>query len=647
MSTLRITDLITRAVAIALSLFAIYTAYFGTFYPYAQRAIPLLLAVVLAFLTIRAAPERKDPRVPLFDWLMIAAAVVVFGYVALNSDYFANRWPMSRISAPTAYEIVFGIVAVGLILETVRRTIGWTLVVISLLMFVYILLGDKIPWQAMSHGGFTLTNTVDYFYMTIEGIWGESLAIAATYITLFIIFGAFMEKGGATAFFLDLSNAIAGESRGGPAKVTIFGSALVGSVTGSTVANVYAVGPLTIPLMKKVGYRPSFAAAVEALASNGGQLMPPIMGAAAFILAANVGMPYWSVAVAAIIPALLYFGALFWYIHLEAVKRDLKGLPKGSTPKVLTVLTQRGYLLLPLFLLMYLMARGYSPMLAGFYAIVAQVAVSWLRKGTRIGPKECLEALEAGGRSSVMIMVVCAAVGIVIGTFTQTGLGLSLTSVILSASGGSFIILTMLVFLAALIMGTGLNTVASYILVAVIGVPAMTAHGVDTFTANMFVFYVATLSHITPPVALACFAGAAIAEADIWETSFLSMRLGVVAYLLPFLAVFAPGMLLVGSSSIIVIDTCAAVITCGLLVSVMQNWMFTTMPLLLRGLAVGASVALLWPSLTVKGVGLGLAVLTVVIVWAMARRQPSAIGADAAGMDAKAESNSRRTQTTV
>lgn len=642
MSAARATDLITRAVAISLSLFAIYTSYFGTFYPYVQRSIPLLLTIILAFLTIRAAPEKKDARVPFYDWLMIAAAVVVFGYVALYSDYFANRWPMSRISAPTAYEIIFGIVAVGLILEGVRRTIGWTLVIITLLMFAYILLGDRIPWQAMSHGGFTLTNTVDYFYMTIEGIWGESLAIAATYITLFIIFGAFMEKGGATGFFLDLSNAIAGESRGGPAKVTIFGSALVGSVTGSTVANVYAVGPLTIPLMKKVGYRPSFAAAVEALASNGGQLMPPIMGAAAFILAANVGMPYWSVAVAAIIPALLYFGALFWYIHLEAVKRNLKGLPKGSTPRVLDVLVQRGYLLLPLFLLMYLMARGYSPMLAGFYAIVAQVAVSWLRKETRIGPREFLEALEAGGRSSVMIMVVCAAVGIVIGTFTQTGLGLSLTSVILSASGGSFLILTVLVFIAALIMGTGLNTVASYILVAVIGVPAMQAHGVDAFTANMFVFYVATLSHITPPVALACFAGAAIAEADIWETSFLSMRLGIVAYLLPFLAVFAPGMLLVGTTTTIVVDTCAAVIACGLLVSATQNWMFGNMPVLLRGLAVAASVALLWPLVTVKAAGLGLAVATVAVAWLMARRQSAVAGVQAAEKQAGDGASARR-----
>ncbi|MGE0005122.1 MAG: TRAP transporter permease [Parvibaculaceae bacterium] len=642
MSTLRITDLITRTVAVSLSLFAIYTAYFGTFYPYIQRSIPLLLTVVLALLTIRASPEKKDSRVPIYDWLMIAAAVVVFGYVALYSDYFANRWPMSRMSTPATFEIVFGIVAVGLILEAVRRTIGWTLVVITLLMFAYVLLGDRIPWQALSHGGFSLTNTVDYFYMTIEGIWGECLAIAATYITLFIIFGAFMEKGGATEFFLDLSNAIAGESRGGPAKVTIFGSALVGSVTGSTVANVYAVGPLTIPLMKKVGYRPSFAAAVEALASNGGQLMPPIMGAAAFILAANVGMPYWSVAVAGIIPALLYFGALLWYIHLEAVKRGLKGLPKGSTPRVLSVLFKRGYLLLPLFLLMYLLARGYSPMLAGFYAIVAMVALSWLRKETRIGPKECLEALESGGRSSVMIMVVCAAVGIVIGTFTQTGLGLSLTSVILSVSGGSFVVLTLLVFVAALIMGTGLNTVASYILVAVIGVPAMQAHGVDVFTANMFVFYVATLSHITPPVALACFAGAAIAEADIWETSFLSMRLGIVAYLLPFLAVFAPGMLLVGSGTTIIVDTCAAVIACGLLVSVTQNWMFGPMLLPLRGLAIGASVALLWPVLMVKGVGLGLAVLSVVIAWAVARHQRQIVGIDAAPREVEESPSARR-----
>lgn len=626
-----VTNNISRAISISLSLFLLYTAYVGTFYPYVQRAIPLMLTVMLTFITLRATPKTDKSRVPFYDWLLALAAVPIFGYAALYSDYLANRWPLSRLSVPTHLEIVFGVAAALLLLEAVRRTIGPTLVVVALVMLAYIFFGDKIPWQTMQHGGYTVSDAVDYLYLTIEGIWGSALAIAATYIALFVIFGAFMEKGGATDFFVDISNAIAGESQGGPAKVAIFGSGLVGSVTGSTVANVYTTGQLTIPLMKKVGYRPSFAGAVEALASNGGQLMPPVMGATAFILASNAGMPYFKVAVAAIIPALLYFGALFWYIHLEAIKRSLPGLPKGSAPKVGAVLLRGGYLLLPLGLLIGLLARGYSPMLSGFYAIVSMVLLSWVRKETRIGPREFVEALDLGARNSVMIMVVCAAVGIVVGTFTLTGLGLSLSSAIISLAGGNFIALLLLIAVAGLLMGTGMNTIAAYILVSIVAVPALTAHGVNQFTANMYVFYISLLSMITPPVCLAVFAGAAIAGANIWETAFVAMRIGAVAYILPFLAIFTPGILLVGSSMDIIIDSLSAALGLLLLVSAIQNWMLGRMNRLSRALALAGSIGLFWPSLTVNALGLTSAVASVAIVYVTYRRKRRVTGQEYQG----------------
>ena len=290
MRNINITDRLILILSIGLSGFLLYTAYFGTFYPYFQRSVPLTIAIVLAFLTLNVKGLKTKGKVPVYDWILALVAIPVFGYAALYSDHLANRWPMSRMSVPSYLEITFGIMSVLLLMEAVRRTIGITLVLVVVLMLFYTLFGDLISWQAISHPGYSLIDAVDHYYLTMEGLWGSTLGIATSYVALFVIFGAFMEKSGATNFFVDLSNAIAGESRGGPAKVAIFASGFVGSVTGSTVANVYTTGQLSIPLMKSVGYRPSFAGAVEALASNGGQIMPPLMGAGAFVMVELTGI---------------------------------------------------------------------------------------------------------------------------------------------------------------------------------------------------------------------------------------------------------------------------------------------------------------------------------------------------------------------
>ena len=481
--------------------------------------------------------------------------------------------------------------------------------------------GNIIPIQSISHPGYSLVDAIDHYYLTMEGIWGSTLGIAATYVSLFVIFGAFMKVSGTTQFFVDLANAIAGESAGGPAKVSIVASGLVGSVTGSTVANVYTTGQLSIPLMKQVGYRPSFAGAVEALASNGGQIMPPIMGAAAFLLASYAGVPYFEVMKASIIPALLYFLTLTWFIHLEAKKQRLEGLPKGSTPKALAVLGHRGYLLAPLILLIVLLANGYSPLLSGFYAIFSLILVSWIRPQTRIGVKAFITALVEGANNSVLIIVVCAAVGLVVGTFTLTGLALSISSNIINITGGNLVLVLLLVTAAALVLGTGMNTVAAFILVSVAAVPAITAQNIDVFPANMFVFHVSLLSMITPPVCLAVFAGAAIAGANMWETAFQAMKLGTVAYILPWIIIFQPGVMMVGAVSEIIFDTLCAVTLFFSLVCFTQSFIFQSINILQKIILILCSISILVGGTNLKILAIIIAISLFVYSWKITIRK--------------------------
>ncbi len=615
------TKYVIRFVAVGMASFHIYTAYFGTFYPYTQRSLPVMLALILTFLTMRARKDTpNDAPVPFYDWVLVALTIPVIGYVTFNSDYLANRWPMTSTFPVTDLELLFGTIAALLILEATRRLLGWLLVIVAAVALIYTYWGEHLPFLSLKHRVYTFEHMLDYLYLTDNGIWGVALGVAATYIVLFIIFGAFAEKAGVAEFFIDLANSITGHTKGGPAKVAICSSALIGSVTGSTVANVYTTGQFTIPMMKRLGYKPSIAGAVEALASNGGQIMPPIMGATAFILAAYSGVPYVEVAIASLIPALLYFGGLFWFIHLEAYKAGLVGIPVEDKPSVKKVLLKGGHLISPLLALIGCLIYGFSPVRAAFYAIVFTVVISWVRKETRIGPKEFIEALESGAKSSILIIVTCATVGFVIGAFLITGLGLNASSAIIAFSGGNFVAILFLVGLACIVLGMGMNTVAAYLLVSVVGTPALTSQGIDPFVANMFVFYFALLSHITPPVCLAIFAGAQIAGANVWETAFMGVKMSAVPYMLPFLIIFAPSLLLIGNPGVIAIDTTTITVGFLFLISAIQGWAFMPLNLVTRLLYAAISVCLIWPSFTTKGVGVALAAIVVTFELVKSRR---------------------------
>lgn len=601
-----ITTYVVRLVAVGLSSFHIYTAYFGTFYPYVQRSLPVMLALILTFLTVRASAKDRTPDapIPLYDWGLALLAIPVVGYVTFNSDYLANRWPMTPTFAMTELQITLGVLASLLILEATRRLLGWPLVIVAVIALLYTYYGEHLPFLVLQHRAYTFEHMLDYIYMTDNGIWGVALGVAATYIVLFIIFGAFAERAGVSEFFIDLANSIAGHTKGGPAKVAIFSSGMIGSVTGSTVANVYTTGQFTIPMMKRLGYRPSVAGAVEALASNGGQMMPPILGATAFILAAYSNVPYVKVALASLIPALLYYGGLLWFIHLEAHKTGLVGIPKSEKPDFLKVLLRGGHLMSPLLVLIGCLVYGFSPVRAAFFGIMFTVVISWLRKETRLGPREIIEALEAGAKNSVLIVITCATVGFVIGGFLITGLGLNVSSAIISMSGGYFIASLFLVGLACIVLGMGMNTVAAFILVSVVGVPALTSQGVDPLVANMFVFYFALLSHITPPVCLAIFAGAQVANANIWETAFVGVKMSAVPYLLPFLIVFTPSLLLFGSLDVIVLNAVAIAIGFGFIISGIQGWALYKMGWVERLLCLLIGGCFVWPTMEVKAAAL-------------------------------------------
>ena len=615
--------LVVRTLAIGLALFHIYTAYAGTFLPYVQRSVPLLVASIIAVLTVSVSrSERLSGRdgaaaekVPLHDWLLALAAVAAFGYVLVNSGYLAERWPMTSTYAMKDYEIALGSVAVVVLLEVTRRVMGWLLVIVAGCALAYAYFGEYVPIPELTHRGFRFEHVLDYMYLTDNGIWGVALGVAAAYIVLFVIFGAFAERAGAADFFIRFANGIAGHTRGGPAKVAVFSSGLIGSVTGSSIANVYTTGQFTIPLMKKLGYRPSIAGAIEAVASNGGQIMPPILGPAAFIVAANADVPYAQVAIACLIPAALYFGGLFWFVHLEAHKSRLVGIAREERPDPVRTLLQGGHLLSPLLVLIGCMWYGLSPTRAVLYTIVFTALVSWVRKETRLGPRRILEALEQGARGAVLIIITCAVVDFVIGVFTLTGVGLNISSAIISWSGGSFFVTLVLVGVSCIVLGMGMNTVAAFILVSVIGVPVLTRLGIEPFVANMFVFYFALLSHITPPVCLAIFAGAHIAGANIWETSLMGVKMGAVAYLLPFLVVYSPALLLIGDTGAIAVSFASVAAGLAMLVCAIQGWARERLGLRPRGVLLAAGLALIWADPTVKiaGLALGLVALAMIV----------------------------------
>jgi TRAP transporter 4TM/12TM fusion protein len=526
-------------ISVIFSLFQLYTAGVVLLTAMIQRTVHLTFVLVLIYL----AYPLKNKSLRWLDYCLASVSLISGLYIILTF-----RDLVMRVGNPNVYDIILGSILIILIIEATRRTTGWALVIVILSALAYVFWGDLIP-GTFGHRGYTLVRVVNHLYLTTEGVFGITLGVAATYLVIFILFGAFLTKSGGASIFFDFAFAVAGWARGGPAKVACISSALMGTINGSPVANVVTTGTFTIPLMKKLGYRPEVAGAIEAVASSGGAIMPPVMGAGAFIMAELTGIPYSKIIIAAIIPALLYYTGCFFSIDFEAVKGNLKGLPREELPKLGPVIKRSLPLFVPLIILMYLLlVVKATPIKAAFWGIVAIVVFNILFGGShRMKPINYLEALESGAKGTLMVSIACTAVGIVVGIITLTGLGLAFTNALMEVAGQWLIAALLMTMVATIIMGMALPPAACYIVIAAMAAPALVKVGLSPLVANLFIFYFTAFAPITPPVALAAYAGAGISGGDPLKTGFVAIRFGIAGFICPFMFIYSPALLMNGT----------------------------------------------------------------------------------------------------
>lgn len=533
---------IVSALAIAFSVFQLYTAIFGVLDAQLQRAVHLGFGLALSYLLYPTLDSWSRQTIHPLDVILAVLGAAAPAYIVYEYQNLVLRAAM-----PTELDIVVGVTGILLVIEAARRVVGIPMVCVVLAFLAYAFAGPYMP-GVLAHRGLTVNQLVSHLYYTTEGIFGIPLGVSSTFIFLFILFGAYLESTGLGKFFIDAANAIAGWASGGPAKVAVLSSGLMGTVSGSSVANVVGTGSLTIPMMKKLGYHRNFAGAVEAAASTGGQLMPPVMGAAAFLMAEFVGVPYIEIVQAAIIPAFLYFMGVWLGVHFEAKRSNLKGIPRDQLPRLGTLLRERGHLALPLIVIVYLLVSGYTPMRAALVAIFLSILVSSLRKSTRMKPMEILLGLETGARNVLGVLVACAAAGIVIGVVTKTGVGLKLASGLLEFSGGMLLPSMFFTMITAIVLGMGVPTTANYVITSTIAAPALIQLGIPVLAAHMFVFYFGIIADVTPPVALAAYAGAGISGGNALMTGVNASKLAIAAFIIPYMFVLSPELLMIDAT---------------------------------------------------------------------------------------------------
>ena len=530
------------ALAITFSVFQLYTAIFGVLDAQLQRAVHLGFAMALSFLLY---PNRKSwsrTKLHPLDLVLAVLSAASPAYICICYQQLAMR---SGIVTPV--DLIMGVMGLLLVIEATRRVVGIPMVVVVLVFLAYAFAGPYMP-GVMAHRGLTVQQLIGHLYYTTEGIFGIPLGVSSTFIFLFILFGAYLESTGLGKFFIDLANAVAGWASGGPAKVAVLSSAFMGTVSGSSVANVAGTGSFTIPMMKKLGYRKEFAGAVEAASSTGGQLMPPVMGAAAFLMAEFVGAPYIEIVEAAVVPAMLYFAGLWLGVHLEAKRTNLKGVPRDQLPKAWLIFKERGHLALPLIVIVYLLVSGYTPMRAALVAIVLSILASSLRKSTRMKPIEIVNGLESGARNVLGVVIACAAAGIIIGVVTKTGVGLKLASGLLALSGGMLLPTMFFTMITSLILGMGVPTTANYVITSTIAAPALIQMDVPVLAAHMFVFYFGIIADVTPPVALAAYAASGISGGKPLLTGVNASKLAIAAFIIPYIFVLSPELLMINAT---------------------------------------------------------------------------------------------------
>ena len=591
---------IIAVVAIAMSVYHLYTGYFGAPEALLHRAIHLLFTMVLILFLFPLTKKEWGRNLRWTDGILILLVVASIGYLFLNYEYVVTRYAL--VHPLEKLDFVFGILLSLLLLEASRRAIGPALPITAIVFLVYAYLGPYLP-GLLRHTGFSTEMIVDQLYLTTEGIFGMPLGVSATYVILFIIFGTFLEKTGTGQLFMEFASAITGWTRGGPGKISCISSALFGTISGSAVANVMVDGWLTIPLMKRTGFNPPFACAVEATASTGGQIMPPVMGAAAFVMSEFTGIPYITICLYAMIPALLYYLSLFMSIHFMAGQMGLKGLSRKELPSLKKILLSRGHMFIPLGVIVYMMIAGYTPMYACIYSTVAVVILSFIRKETRMNFRTFLAALEDSAKNTLGVAAACACAGIVIGVINLTGVGLKFTSFVLFIAGDSLIPALILTMIAGIVLGMGMPTTPAYIVQAALLIPALIKLGVLNVAAHMFVFYFSTISAITPPVAMAVYAAAGIGGAALWPTGLWAMRIAATGFVVPFMFVYGPSLLFIGSAFDITTSAISATFGVIALAAGMMGWFVKRVSLWERLVLIIAAFLLIKPGLATDAVG--------------------------------------------
>jgi TRAP transporter 4TM/12TM fusion protein len=601
---------IVTAVAIAMSGFHLYIAWFGPPDALTLRSVHLAFALVLAFLLLPARPDGPGERPRWLEFALIAASIAVCGYLVVEREYVINR--MTYVDPLRDIDWVLGGATLLLVLEATRRAVGWTLPLTAVAFLAY----------AVVPGGADLRQLMEQMYLGTEGIFGIPLYVSATYVMLFILFGALVERTGTGQLFMDFAMSLTGHTPGGPAKVSCVTSGMFGTVSGSAVANVMTTGTFTIPLMKRIGYSPAFAGAVEAVASTGGQIMPPIMGAAAFIMAEFLGISYLTVAMYAVLPAVLYYLALFMTVHFEAKRLGMKGLPRAQLPRLGTVLKSQGHLFLPLAIIIGVLLAGWSAPFAALCGIASTIPTALLRQSTRkyVRLDNLVAALEHGARNTVSVALSCACAGIVIGVIFLTGLGLEFTELVLKAASNHMLVALLLTMVAGIVLGMGMPTAPAYIMQTALLVPALVKLGVVTEAAHMFVFYFAILSAITPPVALAVYAANGISRAPLWESSVQALRLGATGFIIPFMFVFGPSLLMIGAPLQIALTALTATVGVICLAGGLSGYLIGVASLWQRLLLVAAAFTLIKPGIYTDLVGFGLIAAVVAAQLVTARR---------------------------
>jgi len=603
-------------IAVAMSLYHMYVAAFGPPEAIIFRGTHLMFSLALVYLLYPTGDGTKKGW-RSYDLILMLLGLGGVLHIFVNYEEFTYR--IIYIDDLTTGDVIWGIILILIILDATRRIIGWALPITAMVFVGYAAIFTQVKLPVL----------LEQLYLSTEGIFGSTLGVSAAYVTLFVIFGAFMEKSGTGKLFMDFSLALTGSSAGGPGKVAIVSSSLFGTVSGSAVANVMVTGPITIPMMKRTGFKPQFAAAVEAVASTGGQIMPPVMGAVAFVMAEFLGVSYLQVTIWAAVPAILYYVSVFFAVHFEAKRHGLEGIPKESLPKLAEVMLLRGQLFIPMFVILIGLILGYSAPLCALVAALSCLPVALLRKSTRseLTWKTPIVALEEGARGTLSVAMACACAGLVIGSITITGVGIVFTQVVLELAGNYVLLALIVTALAGIILGMGMPTTPAYIVMVALLIPALIKMGIVAPAAHLFALYFAILSAITPPVALSVFAAAGLANANMWSAGLSAVRAASPAYVVPFMFVYEPAMLFILGDNQSWYHAVWPVITATIgvvaLAAGLFGWMIGYASFIQRVILVISALSLIKPGLITDMIGFG--GLAIVILWQLFERRKSLV----------------------